>query len=187
MVKLQTYIDSMPKVPCELYEGTRTEYTGQADDGGELTIGVYSAELEKGDLVKLKDHTTNGTILVEQAAAGDDKDVAHGILIDDPIGSDTVTATGGTPAAAQRRSGTVAFFGTGVFPFVASATGAISPGDMVAMDENENNEFEVDVDYADITATPSNTYNGSAISLGYAAAGYQTAILFGATFVFQSD
>ncbi len=187
MVKLHTYIDSLPKIPCHLYEGTRTEYTGQTDDGGETTIGVYSAELKKGDLVKIKDHTTNGLVLVEIAAAGNDKDVAHGILIDDPIGEDTVTTSGGTPAAAQRRVGTVAFFGNGVYPFVASATGAISPGDMVAMDENEQNELEVDVDYADIVATPSNTYNGCAISLGYAAAGSKVPILFGATFVMQSD
>jgi hypothetical protein len=82
----------------------------------------------------------------------------------------------------------VVFFGNPVvYPMLASATGAICPGDMVAMDENEDSEFEVDVDYADITATPSNTYNGSAISLGYAAAGSYTPILFGATFVFQAD
>jgi hypothetical protein len=83
--------------------------------------------------------------------------------------------------------GTIAFFGQGVYPFTASATGAISPGDTVAMDEDENNEFEVDQDYADLTATPSNTYNGSAVSLSYAAAGSQTAVLFGANFVFQAD
>lgn len=187
MVKRYTYLDNVPKIPCNLYEGTRTEYTGQADDGGELTIGVYSAQLDKGDLVKLRDHSTNGTILVEQASAGNDKDVAHGILIDDPIGEDTSTATGGTPAAAVQRKGTVAFFGNAVYDFVASSTGAISPGDMVAMDENEDNELEVDVDYADITATPSNTYNGSAISLGYAAAGSYVPVLFGATFVLQAD
>ena len=188
MVKLHKYISNANKIPCNLYEGTRTEYTGQTDTGGETTVGVYSAELEKGDLVKLKDHSTNGTILVELAAAANDADIAHGILIDDPIGEDTVTASGGTPAAAQQRTGTVVFFGNPVvYPMMASATGAICPGDMVAMDESEDSEFEVDVDYADITATPSNTYNGSAISLGYAAAGSYTPILFGATFVFQSD
>lgn len=187
MAKLHTYIDSLPKIPCNLFEGIRTEYTGQADDGGALTIGVYNQELEKGDLVKLRDHTTNGTILVEQAEAGNDKDIAHGILIDSPIGEDTVTASAATPAAAYQRTGTVAFFGQGVYPFVASATGAISPGDTVAMDENENNEFEVDQDYLDLAATPSNTYNGSAISLGYAAAGSKVPILFGATFVFRAD
>lgn len=187
MVKLYKYLNYANKVPCKLYEGTRTEYTGQADDGGQVTVGVYSAELSKGDLVKLKDHTTNGTILVEKAAAANDADIAHGILIDDPIGDDNVTASGGTPAAAQQRRGSVVFFGGLIYPFTASATGAISPGDTVAMDENEDNEFEVDQDYADLTATPSNTYNGSAISLSYAAAGEQTPILFGATFVFQAD
>jgi len=187
MTKLHKYMDSAIKIPCNLYEGTRTEYEGQADDGGKTTVGVYSAELEKGDLVKIRDHSTNGTILVELATAGDDADIAHGILIDEPIGSDTSTATGGTPAAAVQRIGTVAFFGNFVYPMMASATGAISPGDMVAMDESEQNEFEVDVDYADITATPSNTYNGSAISLGYAAAGSYTPILYGACFVFQAD
>ena len=187
MAKLYKYIDSLPKIPANLYEGTRTEYTGQANDGGETTLGVYSAELKKGDLVKLKDHTTNGLVLVEKAAAGNDKDIAHGILIDPPIGNDTVTASGGTPATAQQRIGTIAFFGQGVYPFTASATGAISPGDTVAMDEDENNELEVDLDYADITATPSNTYNGSPISITYAAAGSQTAVLFGANFVFQAD
>jgi hypothetical protein len=187
MVKLHKYIDNVPKIPCNLYEGTRTEYTGQADDGGETTVGVYSAEISKGNLVKIKDHSTNGTILVELAAAGNDKDIAHGVVIDDPIGEDTATATGGTPAAAVQRTATVAFFGQMSFPFLASATGAISPGDMVAMDESEQDEFEVDVDYADITATPTSAYNGSAISLGYAAAGSYVDILFGATFVFQSD
>ena len=35
MVKRYQYTDSLPKIPANLFEGTRTEYTGQADDGGE--------------------------------------------------------------------------------------------------------------------------------------------------------
>ena len=178
MTKLYEYIDGLPKLPCNLYEGIRTEYTGQADDGGETTIGVYNKELEKGDLVKLKDHSTAGTILVEICAAGDD--IAHGILIDDPIGEDTVTASAATPAAAQQRTGTVAFFAQGMYSFTASSTGAISPGDILGLDANEENELEVELDYANIVATPSIvTYPAAFTAASYAAAGGKLGVLIG--------
>lgn len=176
MAKQYNYLDRFPKIPCQLYEGTRTEYTGQTDDGGKTTLGVYSAELEKGDWVKLKDHTTNGTILVEIVAAGDDQ--AHGILIDDPIGEDTVTASGGTPAAAQRRVGTVAFFGLGVVEMTVSATGAVSPGDRVGQDADEVMEVEQQTAYSSIDGEDD---PGTWISLGYGAAGYKVPVLIGAS------
>ena len=178
MTKLYEYLDNMPKVPCSLYEGIRTEYTGQADDGGETTIGVYNKELEKGDLVKLKDHSTAGTILVEILAAGDD--IAHGILLDDPIGEDTVTASAATPAAAQQRTGTVGFFAQAIKPFTVSSTGAISPGDILGLDANEENELEVELDYADILATPSVVTQPHAFTAAsYGAAGNKVSVFIG--------
>lgn len=176
MVKLHNYLDGFPKVPAKLYEGTRTEYTGQTNDGGKTTLGVYSAELEKDDWVKLKDHTTNELILVEKVAAGDDQ--AHGILIDDPIGDDNVTASGGTPAAAQRRTGTIAFFGLGVVEMTVSATGAVSPGDRVGQDADEVMEIEQQTAYASIDGEDD---PGAWISLGYGAAGYKVPVLIGAS------
>ena len=177
MVERYQYIDSLPKAPATLYEGTRTEYTGQTDDGGETTVGVYSAVLAKGDLVKVKDHTTNGLLLVEKVAV--DGNVAHGILIDDPIGEDTVTATGGTPAVADRRTGTVAFFGQGIIDLVVSSTGAVSPGDSLGLDANEANEVEQEVAYTSVDESDSgNTFT----ALTYGAAGYYVACLIGAAF-----
>lgn len=175
MVKKYVYTDNLPKVPVNLYEGTRTEYTGQTDDGGETTLGVYSAPLAKGDLVKLKDHSTAGTILVEALAA--DGNVMHGIIIDDPIGEDTVTATGGTPAAAQQRVATVAFFGDGIIELPVSETEAICPGDRVGQDASEAGEFEIKTDYTSIDETD----QGSFIALSYAAASGKVAVLIGAS------
>ena len=175
MVKRYTYTDSLPKVPANLYEGTRTEYTGQGDDGGESTIGVYSAPISKGDLVKIKDHTTNGLFLVEKLAAGDNTMI--GMVIDDPIGEDTVTATGGTPATANQRVATVALFGMGVIDLVVSSTGAVSPGDSLGIDANEEDEVEQEVAYTSVDESDS----GNALTaLTYGAAGYYVACLIGA-------
>ena len=153
MVRRYDYTDSLPKVPAQLFEGTRTEYTGQNDQGGEDTIGVYSAPINKGDLVKIKDHTTNGLFLVEKLAAGDNTMV--GIVIDDPIGEDTVTATGGTPAAAQQRTATVAVFAMGVIDLVVSSTGAVSPGDSLGIDANEEDQVEQEVAYTSVDESDS--------------------------------
>ena len=175
MTKLHTYTDSLPKVPCNLFEGIRTEYTGQGDDGGEVTIGVYNQELSKGDLVKLRDHTTNELVLVEKAAAGDNTII--GQLIDDPIGEDTVTASAATPATAYQRIGTVAMFGMGVITLTASATGAVSPGDSLGLDADEANEVEQEVAYTSVDESDS----GNAFTaISYAAAGSPIAVLIGA-------
>jgi len=181
MVKKYDYIDRLPKIPVQLYEGTRTEYTGQADDGGELTIGVYSAPVEKWDFVKIKDHTTNELVLAEAATAGNEGNFIHGIIIDDPIGEDTVTATGGTPAAAQRRTATMAVFAMGVKEMTVSANAAISPGDQVGADENENNEVMTLTAYASVTT------NGGLYSLGYGAAGYSVPVAIGGSFYHPAD
>ena len=174
MVKRYAYTDSLPKVPAQLFEGTRTEYTGQTDDGGETTIGVYSPEISKGDLVKIKDHTTNGLFLVEKAAAGDNTIV--GICLDDPIGEDTATATGGTPAAAVRRTATIGVFAMGVIDLVASATGAVAPGDSLGLDADEANEVEQEVAYTSVDESDSgNTFT----ALTYAAAGSYVAVAIG--------
>lgn len=175
MTKLHTYTDSLPKIPANLYEGTRTEYTGQTDDGGETTLGVYSAPLAKGDLVKIRNHTTNGLFLVEKAAAGDNTII--GQLIDTPIGEDTVTASGGTPATAQQRIGTIALFGMGVITLTASSTGAVAPGDSLGLDADEVGEVEQEVAYTSVDESDS----GNAFTaLTYAAAGEKVAVLIGA-------
>lgn len=178
MTKIYDMDDNLLKIGCNLYEGIRTEYTGQADDGGEVTVGVYNKELEKGDLVKLKDHSTAGLIQVEICAAGDD--IAHGILLDDPIGEDTVTASAATPDAAYQRTGTVGFFAQAIKPFTVSATGTISPGDILGLDANEENELEVEHDYANIVATPSIVTQPHAFtSATYAAAGNKVSVFIG--------
>jgi len=181
MVEQYNYIDKMVKIPVKLYEGTRTEYTGQTDDGGETTIGVYSAPVEKWDFVKIKDHTTNGLVLAEAATSGNEGNFIHGIIIDDPIGEDTVTATGGTPAAAQRRTATMAVFAMGVKEMTVSANAAVSPGDKVGLDENETNEIMTLTAYASVAT------NGDLISLGYGAAGYSVPVAIGCTCYHPAD
>jgi len=181
MVKKYDYIDRLPKIPVKLFEGTRTEYTGQLDTGGETTLGVYSAPVEKWDLVKIKDHTTNELVLVEAAAAGNEGNFIHGIIIDDPIGSDTVTATGGTPAAAQRRTATMAVFAIGTKEMTVSANAAIAPGDQVGADENETNEIMTLTAYASVAT------NGGLYSLGYGAAGQSVPVAINGGFYHPAD
>jgi hypothetical protein len=170
------FTEHMPKIPVKLYEGTLTRYDVMGVDGKmQDDVGVYSAPVVKGDLVRIKTHTTNGLILMEKAAAGDDKDWAHGIVVDNPIGEDNATASSGTPAAAYQRTCTVALFAQGVITLTVSATGAVSPGDSLALDENEDNEVQVLTQYASVGIAS----NGGWVSLGYGAAGYTIPVAIG--------
>lgn len=185
MTQRNVYMRNFPVIGVKAAEGTLTRYTNSVAPTGGINEGaaVYSVPLQVGDLVKIKDHTTNGLILVEKATAGNESDFAHGIVVSAPTGIDNTTVSGQTPAAAQRRIVDVAFFGLGVIELTASATSAVAPGDSLALDENEDNEVEPDVAYASITKAD----NGSMIALSYAASGSKVSVLVGAACAFPSD
>lgn len=184
MVQRNIYMRNFPVIGVKANEGTVTRYNSVAPTGADNDgAAVYSAPLVKGDLVKLDQHTTNGLIIVEKAVAGNDLDVAHGIVVSNPSGVDNTTTSAGTPAVADQRIVDIAFFGLGVIELTASATGAVNPGDSLALDEDENNEVETDVALASITKAD----NGSMIALSYAAAGSKVSCLVGASCAFVAD
>jgi hypothetical protein len=178
------YMDGFPKVPAKLYEGTLTLANAMVGGLKVENVQTYSAPIVKGDLVRIKAHTeTGGVFLVEKAAAANDADTVIGMCIDDPIGNDGATATGQTPAAAYRRTATIALFGIGVIELTTSETGAVAPGDSIALDESENNQIETDTAFASIAKAD----NGSGVALTYAATGTIVAVLIGFSGAFVAD
>lgn len=167
---------NFPVVTCDAYEGTITRYTSAVTPTGGIAEGaaVYSAPIEKGDFVKLKDNTeTGGIILVEASAAGDELFI--GMAVSDPFGVDNTTASSGTPAAAYRRKVDVALFGLGIIEATVSATAVVAPGDYVGFDADEVNEVETQIAYASVAVGS----NGGLYALHYAAVGTKVAILVG--------
>jgi hypothetical protein len=111
------YIDNLPRVPVKCYEYTVTVAENAVNGRGDTIdrVVIYATPLEKDDLVVLyADSNSEGEIVVSKYIPGDDVDQVHGILIDNPEGNDDTTANGGTPAHAQRRTASVAFFGDAV-------------------------------------------------------------------------
>ena len=101
MVAKHVFMKNFPVISVKAYEGTLTRYTSSVSPTGGINEGaaVYSVPLAKGDFVKVKDHTTNGLILVELVAV--DGEQVHGIAVSDPMGIDNTTASAGTPAASR--------------------------------------------------------------------------------------
>ena len=180
MVARNVFMRNFPIISVKAFEGTITRYTNSVAPTGGINEGaaVYQYPIAKGDLVKLKDHTDKGIILVEEAAAGDN--IVHGMAVSDPSGIDNVTASGGTPALAQQRVVDVAFIGLGVIELTVSATGAVSPGDVVGLDADEPHEVEVEHDYSGGAVIAGD--NAKMVALTYAAAGEKVALLVGSIF-----
>jgi hypothetical protein len=185
MVQRNVYMKNFPVISVKVFEGVLTRVTGSLSPTGGVNEGVayYAAQVEKGDVVKLKDHSTNGLILVEIHTPGNEANYAHGIAVSDPMGIDNTTVSGQQPAASLYRTVDVAFFGLGVIELTASATGAVAPGDLVGLDEDEQNEVETKTVYGSVDVTA----NGSMIALSYAAAGSKVSLLLGATCFFDAD
>jgi hypothetical protein len=175
MAVRNVFMKNFPVVSVEVYEGTLTRYTGSVSPTGGINEGVavYSAPVVKGDFVKLKNHTTNGIILVELAGVA--AAYMHGVAVSDPMGIDNTTVSGQTPVTGLRRIVDVAFFGLGIIEMTVSETGAVAPGDIVGIDENEVNEIETLVAYASIDIED----NTGFLSLGYGVAKASVPVLIG--------
>lgn len=181
---------NFPVVTVNAYEGTLTRYTDAVTPTGGIAEGaaVYSAPIEKGDLVKIRDHTTAGLILVERHTAANESgdeagNMIHGIAVSAPFGVDNSTTSSGTPTAAYQRKVDVAFFGIGIVELEVDSATAISPGDLVGLDENEDNHVKTSIAYASMTADA----NGGMIALGYAAAAGVIPVLVGASVYHDAD
>ena len=114
------------RLPVKLYEGTVTKADKFGPDGllVEDTV-AYQYEIQKGDLVAFySDANSGGEVVVTKVTLGTNEvNDAAGIVIDTPMGNDTVTASSGTPAHAQRRSATIRCFGVQIEEFDVTAAG----------------------------------------------------------------
>jgi hypothetical protein len=158
-------------VPVKLYEGTITK--ANVIKGG-LTVDdaiTYNAPIAKGDYVKIRsDENSGGEIVVEKVTLGSNEvNDIHGVVIDSPSGDDQVTATGGTPAHAQRRVATVMFFGHRIRMFDVTIAGAIRGGYSILYSESAAGVVEGSATLA----------NGDAVACAYAAAGSVIPVLLG--------
>ena len=160
------------KLPVKLYEGTITKADKFGPDGllVEDTI-AYSSELAKGDLVIFySDSNSGGEVVVQAAGLGsNDVDNAVGIIIDTPFGNDTVTASSGTPAHAQRRSATIRCFGTQIEEFTATAAAIRA---MYKLQFSESTADAVEEDSATLT-------QGCNVAMAYTAASGIVPVLMG--------
>lgn len=166
-----------PVKTIQAFEGTLTRYTDSVSPRGGVNEGaaVYQYPIAKGDFVKIKTHSVQDQILVERSAAGDE--LVVGIAVASPQGIDNTTVSGQTPAADNRRLVDVAFFGLGIVEMGVSATGAISPGDIVGLDADERNAVETQIAYGSVATGD----QGKMQALGYAAAGTFVSVLIGAS------
>lgn len=183
-------MDNMIVKTAKVYEGILTRVSDSVSPMGGVNEGAayYAAPVVKGDLVKIYAHTeTAGHIIVEKAAAAAEDNnqagnMCHGVAVSSPFGADNVTSSGNAPAAANRREVSVLFFGLGIVEFNVDASSAIAPGDLIGMDENENNAMKTITAYASLSSG-----NGGIIALTYAAAGGKVAALVGASFYHDAD
>lgn len=166
----------LPVKTVQAFEGTLTRYDSVSPRGGNNEgAAVYQYPIVKGDFVKIKTHAVQGQVLVERSAAGDE--LVHGIAVASPQGIDNTTATTDTPAAANRRLVDVAFFGIAIVEMGVSATGAVSPGDVIGFDADERNEIETQIAYGSVATGD----QGKMVALGYSAAGSFVPVLIGAS------
>ena len=167
---------NFPRKTVNAYEGTLTRYTNSVSPNGGVNDGaaVYSAPLTTGDLVVIYQHTNNGEIQVQKAAAG--VDVVHGIVISEPEGIDNTTATGATPTSTYQRRVDIAFFGIGIIELVVSSTGAVNPGDIVGLDSDESMQVETQIAYNGAITVAT---NGGFVAMSYGTDGEYIPILVG--------
>lgn len=161
------------KLPVKLYEGTVTKADKFGPDGllVEDTI-AYSAEIQKDDLVAFySDANSSGEIVVQKVTLGSNEvNDAAGQVIDTPMGNDTVTASSGTPAHAQRRSATIKCFGDPVVhEFDVTSAGAIRAMYSVLFSEAAEGVIEGSATLA----------NGNAVAMAYTAASGIIPVLMG--------
>lgn len=161
------------RLPVKLYEGTVTKADKFGPDGLliEDTI-AYSAEIQKGDYVAFySDNGSGGEIVVQKVTLGSNEvNDVHGIVIDTPMGNDTVTASSGTPAHAQRRSATIRCLGDKVIEeFTATSAGAIRAAYSVSFSEAADGVIEG-------SATLD---NGNMVAMAYTAASGIVPVLMG--------
>ena len=190
MAVRNVFMRNFPVVTCKAVEGTLTRYTNSVAPTGGINDGaaVYSVPIAKGDLVKIYAHTeTEGDIIVQEATVADEGgeagNFAHGIAVSDPAGIDNTTVSGQTPVKGLRRRVDVAFFGLGIIDLIASADAAVAPGDVVGLDENEQNEVKTKTSYASVDVNG----NGAMVALTYAASGSYVAVLVGASIHHDAD
>lgn len=165
--------DKIDNVPVKLYEGTVTRGDVELSNGNieEDAITARSAGLKKGSFIKFyNDSSKPGVIQVQLAGIGaNDVDDAVGIIVDNPLGNDDVTASGGTPAFAQRRTATAKFFGARIQELNATSAAAIRAGYTVLFSESEEGIIEGGTTLA----------NGASVAAAYTAASTPCPVLMG--------
>ena len=170
---------NFPVLPVKVSEGILTRADTFSPNGGLIKGMVsYAAPVLKGDLVQLVVGSTDkGVIKVQKLdSAGAEGIQAAGMIVESPKGIDSTTVSGQTPAVANERIASVAFFGLGVIELVAAAT--IVPG--ASLDFDDTNDAQVDTKTAGGNTTLAD--NGGMCALTYATVGEKVAVLMNAFF-----
>ena len=165
---------NFPVLPVKVSEGILTRADTFSPNGGLIKGMVsYAAPVLKGDLVQLVVGSTDkGVIKVQKLdSAGAEGIQAAGMIVESPKGIDSTTVSGQTPAVANERMASVAFFGLGVIEL--DAAGTIAPGSPVFHTEGSN----------DIVSggAAAEGVNGQLIALTYAEVNEKVAVLVGAS------
>lgn len=170
------------RLPVKLSEGTLTRADTIGPDGLVYEDqGTYSAELQKGDkVIFVSDSNSGGEIVVGAAGLGsNDVDVAVGEIIDVPFGSDGVTASGQTPAHAQRRSATIRCYGDPIIEeFDVDSSAAVRA--QYKLQWSEDDAGAVEEDSSTLTA-------GCNVAMAYTAADGKVPVLMGLSGFMAAD
>lgn len=167
MAERKSYVfapDQMEGIPVICYEGTVTRGDVELPDGSIQSdvITARSEGLKKGDLVKFYSDSSNpGVIIVQKVTLGSNEvNDAVGVLADNPLGNDNTTATGQTPAFAQRRVASMKAFFHRIEEFDVTSAGAIRANYSVLFSEAAEGVIE----------GSSTLANGNMIAAAYTAA-----------------
>lgn len=178
-VKRHVIMRNFPVVAMKLNEGAITRSDVIGPNGGVIEgVVSYASQLDKGDFIIMDASITSKGDLVAVPATVSAVGLCHGVLVSEPRGIDTVTASLGTPALAYQRVADVALFGLGIIEVKLAAGETAVPGDGIGPDSAVAGEFAVKEGAAAATLAS----NGSMMALGYGVAGEYIPVLVNAHF-----
>lgn len=131
---------NLPKITFRLFEDKAT-VADAFDAAGRKIEGniTYSAEIKKGDVVKIYTSSTTTTPIAQKAVADDNELI--GIIVDNPVPGDKITTTG-TPTVAKFRKATVAVYAQAIMNVNSDGSTKVDAGMLLAHSSATAGQYE---------------------------------------------
>jgi len=157
MTKAHDRLDNLPRMTFRMYEGNVivADVFDEAGKKIESTIAP-STPVAKGDFVTLYTSSTTTTPIATVAAANDNQIL--GVVVDNPVAGDPITATNSTPTVGMYRKATVAVFAQAIMN-IRNDGGGGNAGAVIGHSNGVVKQYEA--------GTPIVSGNGHNIALEY--------------------